>query len=123
MEACVEGKRKTQERSIEGREGFKDCDMVIRVRRMRTEKRPLNLAALGVNGPAEGITSKNKNSGPQSGGANTPSKPRDGPGVVELSTSPGCAISSGRGDINGEWREVMAWFALTEEANQKWKKS
>lgn len=96
--------------------------MVIRVRRMRTEKRPLNLAALGVNGPAEGTTSKSKNSGPQSGGANTPSKPRDGPGVVEPSTFPGCAISSGRADTKWRVEGSHGPVCIDRGSHQKWKK-
>lgn len=48
-------------------EGFKQCDVVGRVRRMRTEKRSLR-----VKGSAEGAASKSKNSGPRLVVADTP---------------------------------------------------
>lgn len=41
-------------------EAFKQGDVVGRVRRMRAQKRPLNLAALGVLGPAEGAAPESK---------------------------------------------------------------
>lgn len=41
-------------------EAFKQGDVVGRVRRMRAQKRPLNLAALGVLGPAEGAAPESR---------------------------------------------------------------
>lgn len=41
-------------------EAFKQGDVAGRVRRMRTQKRPLNLAALGVLGPAQGAAPESR---------------------------------------------------------------
>lgn len=80
---------------------------------MRTEKRPLNLAALGVNGPAEGTTSKSKNSGPQSLWTRS----------AEPSTFPGCAISSGRGDTKWRVEGSHGPVCIDRGSHRKWKKS
>lgn len=103
VEACVEGKRKKRpRREVLIEEAFKEGDRVGRVRRMRTQKRPLNLAGLGLLGPAEGAapeskyTKYRKNTSPRLGGTDTPGKPRDGPGVVESSAFPGSVIAPGR---------------------------
>lgn len=74
---------------------------------MRTEKRPLNLTALGVKGPMKGAASKSKNSGPRLRGAGTPSKARDGPGVVEPLILPGSVMAPGGG--NNEWGVKPCW--------------
>lgn len=78
---------------------------------MRTEKRPLNLAALGVNGPAEGTTSKSKNSGPG----------HYGPGVLSHQLFQAVRYHQAGETPNGEWREVTARFAMTEEATENGK--
>lgn len=81
---------------------FKKGDMVGRVRRMKTQKRSLNLAGLGVLEPAKGAapeskyTQYRKNTGPRLEGTDTLGKPRDGPGVVESSAFPGNVMTPGR---------------------------
>lgn len=74
-------------------QAFKQGDVVGRVRRMRTQKRPLNLAALGVLGPAQGAapeskhTKYRKNAGPRLRGADTLGKPRWTRGGRTISSS------------------------------------
>lgn len=65
-------------------------DVAGRVRRRRIEKRPLNLAALGALGPAEGGVPESKDTLVPGQGCRHLSEPRDGPGVVEPSSSRQC---------------------------------
>lgn len=76
--------------------------MAGRVRRTRTEKRPLTGSPEGLKGPMEGAASKSKKSGPRLRGADTPIKPRHRRGVVEPSALPGSLMAPGRGKLNRE---------------------
>lgn len=90
-------------------ESFKQGDVTGMVRRIRAQKRPLNLAAMGVLEPAEGAAPESKHmkyrkdTGLGLGVANTLGKPRDGPGEVEPSALPDSMMAPGRGE--SEWRE------------------
>lgn len=90
-------------------EPFKQGEVAGMVRRIRTQKRPQNLAAMGVLEPAEGAapeskhTKYRKDTGLRLEVANTLGKPRDGPGEVKPSALLDSMMAPGRRE--SEWRE------------------